>query len=172
MKKRILYIIAPICLAFITITLHGQTDSRQKFDRQEFMTKRNAYITAEAKLTAEEAVEFIPLENQMKDKLFEIGHECRKQNRELRSKKSPSDEMYLKLVDCNIETRLKEAQLEKEYYDRFKKILSPEKLYNYQQAEFKFMREFMGDQGDPRRARNGDGNMRERKRSGLQDKDL
>ncbi|MDR1330790.1 MAG: hypothetical protein LBK07_01660 [Tannerella sp.] len=136
------------------------------------MTKRNAYITVEAGLTTDEAVEFIPLENEMKDKLFEIGHECRKQNRDLHSKKSPSDEMYLKLIDCNIETRIREAQLEKDYYAKFKKILSPEKLYRYQQAEFKFMHDFMGgDQGDQRRARNND-NAREKRQRDLQDKDI
>jgi hypothetical protein len=140
-----------MCLAFVVISLHAQVDNRQRFDRQEFMTKHNAFITAEIGLTGDEAVEFIPMENQMKEKLFEIGNECRKLNREVRSRKSISDEMYLKLIDCNLETRLKELRLEKEYYEKFKKILSPEKLYRYQQAEFKFMREFMGNQGEQRR---------------------
>ncbi|MDR1602569.1 MAG: hypothetical protein LBS42_09100 [Tannerella sp.] len=139
------------CLAFVVVSLQAQVGNRPKFDRQEFITKHNAFITAEIGLTGDEAVEFIPVENQMKEKLFEIGNECRKLNREIRSKKTISDEMYLKLINCNFETRLKELQLEKEYYEEFKKILSPEKLYRYQQAEFKFMREFMGNQGDPQR---------------------
>ena len=35
------------------------------------------------------------------------------------------------------------AQLEKEYFERFKKILSPEKVYKYRNAEYKFVRNFM-----------------------------
>ena len=38
---------------------------------------------------------------------------------------------------------IKEAQLEKEYFERFKKILSPEKVYKYRNAEYKFVRNFM-----------------------------
>jgi hypothetical protein len=162
MKSKILYIIAMICFAFVVISLHAQVDNRQRFDRNEFITKHNAFITAEIGLTGDEAVEFIPLENQMKEKLFEIGNECRKMNRNIRSRQSVSDEVYLKLIDCNLETRIKELQVEKEYYAKFKKILSPEKLYKYQQAEFKFMREFMGNQG-PQHPPRDNNNKRERK---------
>ncbi|MDR0756676.1 MAG: hypothetical protein LBF85_02385 [Tannerella sp.] len=153
-----------MCLAFVVISLHAQVGNKARFDRQEFITKHNAFITAEVGLTGSEAVEFIPLENQMKEKLFETGNECRKLNREVRSRKSISNETYLKLIDCNLETRLKELQIEKEYYEKFKKILSPEKLYKYQQAEFKFMREFMGNQGDQRRPPRDNGEAPARKK--------
>jgi hypothetical protein len=120
-----------------------EKDRTQKYDRQAFQARRNAYITAEVGLTADEAAVFIPLDNELKQKQLETGRECRKLNRESRSKEKLSDEACLKLINCNIETRLKEAQLEKEYYEKFKRILSPQKLYKYQQADFKFMREFM-----------------------------
>ena len=38
---------------------------------------------------------------------------------------------------------MKEAELEKEYYNKFRKVLSPEKLYRYKNAEMKFARIFM-----------------------------
>lgn len=120
-------------------------DRAQKFDRQSFQARRNAYITAEAGLTPDEAANFVPLDNELKQKQFDAGRECRKLNRESRTKEQLSDEAYLKLIDCNIETRIKEAQLEKDYYEKFKRILPPPKLYKYQQADFKFMREFMRD---------------------------
>jgi hypothetical protein len=120
-----------------------EKDQKQKFDKQSFQARRNAYITAEAGLTADEAAAFIPLDNELKQKQFDSGRECRRRNRESRAKKQLSDDACLKLIDCNIETRIKEAQLEKEYYEKFKRILPPQKLYKYQQADFKFMREFM-----------------------------
>jgi hypothetical protein len=166
MKKNVLYIALAMCLASFSIALHGQTDNRQRFDKQEFITRHNAYITVEIGLTSAEAVEFIPLENQMKEKLFEIGHECRKLNRETRLQKSISDELYLKIINCNIESHLKEVQLTKEYYEKFKKIISPEKLYKYQQAEFKFMHEFMGNNNqDNRRSSRNNANEREKRQN-------
>jgi hypothetical protein len=120
----------------------------RKFDKQAFQAKRNAYITAEIGLTADEAAEFIPLDNELKQKMFDTGRECRRLTRESRTKEVMPDAVYLKLIDCSIETRIKAAQLEKEYYEKFKRILSPSKLYKYQQADAKFMREFMMD-GNP-----------------------
>ncbi len=58
-----------------------------------------------------------------------------------------TDEQRQKLIDCNNEARIKEAKLEKEYYEKFKKILSVEKLHKYQEADAKFMRKFMRERG-------------------------
>ncbi len=61
----------------------------------------------------------------------------------MRSKNSPTEADYLQAIDECIGVGMKEAELEKEYYERFKKILSAEKLYKYRNAEYKFAREFM-----------------------------
>jgi len=155
MKTELLKITVVACLLMTLSPLSAQDTNSRKFDRQDFMTKRNAYITAEVGLTTEEAVKFIPLENELKEKMFEIGRKCRELNRELRKNlQTATEETYLKIIDCQIETGFREAQLEKEYYEKFKAIISAEKLYKYQQAELKFMREFMGGpppEGDQRR---------------------
>ena len=48
-----------------------------------------------------------------------------------------------------------EAALEKEYHEKFKRILSVEKLYKYQEAEARFMREFMQERGHGHGGRHG-----------------
>lgn len=113
------------------------------FDKEAFEEKRSEFLTKEIGLTKEEAAAFIPLYNELKNKMFAVGHECRKSARDLRNKKNPTDADYLKVVNCNVEIKQKEVELELEYLNKFKKILSPEKLYKYQRAEYKFAREFM-----------------------------
>lgn len=121
---------------------------KQNFDREAFEARRNAFITAEVGLTPEEAAEFIPLCDELRRKRFEVGRECRRLSREIGKKEDPTAEEYTKLTDVCLEVGIKEAQLDKEYYEKFKKILSPEKLYKYREAEFKFARQFMrGDSG-------------------------
>lgn len=120
----------------------GQKEVRH-FDREAFHAKRNAYITAEVGLTPEEASLFIPLCDELQRKMFEVGLDCRRLSREMKSKKQATDAEYLKAIDACLEVRINEAQLEKEYYEKFKKILSPEKLYKYRRADYKFAREFM-----------------------------
>jgi hypothetical protein len=149
MKPRIFIVFIAVVLFNHFVVAQEEKSETRRFDRQSFQARRNAYITAEIGLTADEAATFIPLDNELKQKQFDAGRECRKLNRESRSQETLSDKAYIKLIDCNIETRLKEAQLEQEYYEKFKQILSPAKLYKYQQADFKFMREFM--RGDDRR---------------------
>lgn len=146
MRKCVLFILIMVAVTGIFLTVMAQ-DDKGKFDREVFMAKRNAYITASAGLTADEAAAFIPIENEMQRKKFEIGRDCRKLARRSRSKEGLTEEEQQKLVDCTTETRLKEAKLEKEYHEKFKRILSVEKLYKYQEAEARFMREFMQKRG-------------------------
>lgn len=126
-------------------------DGKQKgkhFDKEAFLAKRNAYITAEVGLTPEEAEQFIPLCNELRQKMFEVGRECRKFSKQVRKQEKVTEADYTKLIDDCLEVRIKEAQLEKEYYEKFKKILSSEKLYKYREAEIKFARNFMKSEGD------------------------
>ena len=146
MRKRTLFILIMVAVTGTFLTVIAQ-DDKGKFGREAFMAKRNAYITASAGLTADEAAVFIPLENEMLRKKFEIGRDCRKLARRSRLKEGLTEEEQQKLVDCTTETRLREAELEKEYHEKFKQILSVEKLYKYQEAEARFMREFIQERG-------------------------
>ena len=127
--------------------------SHGNFDRNAFIAKRNAFITSEVGLTSEEATAFIPLINELQQKMFDIGHEYRQMSRSLKQKADASDAEYTRTVEAGLNAELKQAQLQKEYYEKFKKILSPKKIYLYKRAELKFAREFMKD-GDRRQGDN------------------
>ncbi|WP_106829467.1 hypothetical protein [Parabacteroides pacaensis] len=138
-------------ITFATISMmmslvgYAQKDDSEKkhFNREAFLAKRNAFIIAEVGLTPQEAEKFIPLCNELQDKKFELGRECRKLSREMFKKKDPTDAEYAKIVDDFLNLRIEEAKLDKVYFEKFKKILSPEKLFKYQMAEGKFARNFM-----------------------------
>lgn len=125
-----------------------KSGKQEHFDKEAFEAKRNAYITAELGLTPEEAAQFIPLYVELRQKRFEAGRECRKVMREIRRKEAHqhtqiADKEYTQAIDICLEAGMKEAELEKAYFERFKKILSPKKLYRLDEAESKFMRSFM-----------------------------
>lgn len=145
-----------ITFVAISVLLSFEATAQEKreqrhFDREAFEARRNAFITAEIGLTPEEAAKFIPLCNELRQKKFEVGRECRKLSKEIRRMENPADADYRKVIDECLEVDLKEAQLEKEYYERFKKILSPEKLYKYRNAEYKFVRNYMKSDRDNRK---------------------
>ena len=145
MKKLfILTFIASVLFSMFEVLAQVPSGSRQMFGN-EFLNRRNTFIISEINLSVDEVNKFIPLENEFKQKMLEVGQECRSLARESQNRRNMTDAEYMKLVDCNIETRIKESQLEKEYFEKFKKILSPEKLYKYLEADAKFTRELINN---------------------------
>lgn len=144
-------------ITFVTFALlfsgssmaHERQQGRQ-FDRKAFIEKRNAFLVAEIGLTSEEAAKFIPMYNEFQGKKFEAGQKCRELSREIRRNNSATPADYTNVVDECVEVKLKEAEIDKEYFGKFKKILSPEKLYKLTSAEYRFAREFMKGSGNRR----------------------
>jgi hypothetical protein len=145
-----IFIITFVSFAFLfpgTLSAHGKQQGRQ-FDRKAFVEKRNAFLVAEIGLTAEEAAKFIPIYDEFQEKKFEAGQECRELSRGIRRNKEATSADYTHVVDKCVDVKMKEAKIEKEYYDKFKKILSPEKIYKLTSAEYQFAREFMKGSGN------------------------
>lgn len=143
MNKIFFITFVAISVLFSSKVLAQGEKQHRHFDKAAFQAKKNAFITAEVGLTPEEAEVFIPLCNELQEKMFEVGRECRKLTKELKHNESPTEADYSRVNDECVGVKLKEAALEKEYYEKFKKILSPEKLYKYRRAEYKFARNFM-----------------------------
>ena len=123
----------------------GNLRNIRDFNREEFITKRNIYLTEKMELTAEETAIFIPLDNELLRKKFEVGRECHRFERELRSKTEKTDEEYSKLLKCREEVKEIRDQLDKEYLDKLKKVVSVEKILKYQNADKEFIDEFIRD---------------------------
>ncbi|MDR2233824.1 MAG: hypothetical protein LBE56_12000 [Tannerella sp.] len=138
------FIVALLC-SVIDGSAQEQKSEKQS-SRKEFWEKRNTFIAKEINLTADETSKFIPLENEFQQKKIDIGRECRALNRASREKETLTDAEYLNLIDCDLDARIKELQLEKEYFEKFKQILKPDKLFKYRIADAKFTREVVNMQ--------------------------
>ncbi|MGM9759071.1 MAG: hypothetical protein ACI30I_03020, partial [Parabacteroides sp.] len=53
-----------------------------------------------------------------------------------------ADAEYTQAIHSSLDAYIQEAELKKAYYERFKQILSPKKLYRLDEAESKFMRSY------------------------------
>lgn len=134
-----------VCLAVLLISTLQMAYGQLPFDREVFTAKRNAYITEKVGLTAKEASVFIPLDNELMQKKYEVGRECHKIERELKRKENKTEEEYNKLLKCREEVREKRDKLDREYLEKFKKILTAEQIIKYQSADRDFFNEFMHD---------------------------
>jgi len=115
------------------------------FDRKEYVARRNAYLTAELKLTPDEAASFLPLVEEMQKKIYEATKSTRFLERELRKKKTVSDADYLKVIEEKMKDRKTIYIIENQYFDQFKQILPASKLYYYRGADMKFGKKFIDE---------------------------
>ncbi len=120
-------------------------NGRDSLTREELMSKRNTYLSEKMVLTAAEAAVFFPLENELLRKKFEISGDCRRLEREMRSNNKRTDDDFKKLLKCREEEKDKRDKLDKEYLEKFKKIMPAEKILKYQNAEKSFFDDFVRD---------------------------
>lgn len=117
--------------------------AQKKFDVEAFRAEQEKIITQEVELTPEEANAFFPLYHEMNRKRFELNRDLRKQFKTITNSGNVTAAQYTKMVDDQLEVRSKEVEIEKEYYAKFKKILSPEKLFKVSIAEMKMNKEML-----------------------------
>ena len=148
MKNKIVYL---LLLALFAINMpidaqRGKGDKPHgKFDVERFKEKRAEYFKREVGLTDEEAKAFLPLTEELLKKKFEANRQIRTEAKDLKQKNNKTDAEYDALLEKILDSKIKEAELEKEYFKKYRKILSAEKLYKYINAERRFMKEVISD---------------------------
>ncbi len=137
MKKNITLLCFTLIISFFATTAMAQV---RKMNMADYEKRKMEYIIKEAGLTRSEANRYFPLYNELSKKKFELHKQHRDKVESMkRNNKNMTNEEYRKLLENDVDVKLKEAELDKDYSDRLEKALSPEKLYRAQQAERKFM---------------------------------
>ena len=115
--KRLITLLLPLFL--YCCFLHAQASDNhhhQRLTPEEFRAKQQAFITLKAKLTEEEAARFFPIYFELQDQKKREGF---------------------------YDARIASSQLEKTYFEKFKKILPCKKIYLVHRAEMRFRRQLL-----------------------------
>lgn len=139
MRNSIILFCCALLISAITFPLAAQTQNNRRMNMQDFEKRKMEYIKKEAGLTDAEASKYFPLSNELTQKKFELHRQHREKVQRIKDNSNISDEEYRKLMENDVDIRLKEASLDKEYAPKFEKVLTPEKLFRAQQAERDFM---------------------------------
>jgi Spy/CpxP family protein refolding chaperone len=137
------------CLASLNCVLFAQPNNeKRKADFEKFKAEREAFINKAMDLTEEEAKVFWPVCNELQAKKFELNRTLREEIRKIRQAKregqTVSEADYKKVIELSASVKVKEAQLDEEYMDKFLKVLPGEKVFSYQRAEQQFANEMFG----------------------------
>ncbi|MDL2222475.1 hypothetical protein LJB98_00065 [Bacteroidales bacterium OttesenSCG-928-M11] len=148
MKKVLLF---SVLFIFTTLSSNAfaqnDSDNKRKESFEKFKKERRDYIVKEVGLTEDEAETFLPLCDELQIKKFEAGKDLREMRHKIRENSrngnKTTEAEYEKLVKLNASVKVKEAELEKEYIDKFLTVVSSEKVYRYQRAEQEFARKMV-----------------------------
>ncbi len=140
MKKTLTFIVFSFLLNVLFINAQN-TNNKSFMNLQEFEKNKREFIMQEAGLTQLEADKFFPLNSELQKKKMELHRQHQDNMKHTKESSNISDEDYKKLIENNLDLKMKEAELDKEYSEKFDKLMSPQKLFKAQQAERFFMQE-------------------------------
>lgn len=125
----------------LCLSVHAQ-QKKEKYSKEEFRAKQEAYITKQAGLTAEEADKFFPIYYELKKKKKDINKLAWK-NAKKGLDSQTTEEEYKEILDGFIVAEEQNTALEKEYLKKYQEVLSNKKIYMVLRAEIKFHRNML-----------------------------
>ena len=139
-----LIIIMTLFMAFLSAQAQ---EKKECLSKEQFREKQKQYFVDKARLTKDEAAKCFPLYFELQDKKFSYNKEMWSKIRKTKEGKNITDAEYSRLTEDVIKTRITIDELELEYLRKYKKVLSPKKIYDIQRAEMKFSRELLKGAG-------------------------
>ena len=127
-------------LFFIATNLAAQQES--KHEKLEAM--KIAFITEKLSLSTKEAQNFWPLYNEYTQKIEKLRKSKRSDLGELKlNLETSSDKEIEGIIDDVFDAKLKEIELQKEYYTKYTKVLPIKKVALLYQSEHQFKKELL-----------------------------
>ena len=127
----------------VLILLCSMASAQNKAEKKEQLAAfRVAFITKELNLSSKEAQQFWPVYNEYQDKLEALRTSRRKENKKL-TPESMTDQEAEQFIESETDFKVNEANLQKQYYSRFKQSLPVKKVALLIKAEEDFKRELL-----------------------------
>ena len=142
--KQIITIIIFLLATAQMLPVAAQSTPTANSRLEQFKAEKRAYLVKEIGLTPAEEKQFFPLYDELQSKKFELNRTVRTEMRRISRPNTPvSEAEYAASAAAANDLPLQEALLDKEYFEKFKKILSPQKLFLYKKAEMLFAKKIL-----------------------------
>ena len=132
-----MYIRYFILIVACILCLPATAQNKSKYSKSEFRAKKQAYMAEKAGLTEEESEKFFPLYFEFQDKKKEINKDAWGTAKK-GIKPDTTDQEYKEIIDNFFTDQEAIAKLEREYIEKYRKVLSDKKIYMLYWAEIKF----------------------------------
>lgn len=139
MKKQLLLIVLMVvgCLSHVSAQ-----QGPHNFSPQKFREDMENFIILHTGMTPLDAKNFFPLYHEMHDKQRKINKEIMRLKR-LKNATNLTDKDYKAYVERIMELKVEFAEVERDYYKKMCKVVSPRKVHAVLLAEDKFHRRML-----------------------------
>lgn len=119
---------------------HEELHKEKLEQRHEVRAMRVSYLTNYMDLSPEESQQFWALNNQFEKEKRGLKEEVRKLRQELRQKgiESAGDAEIVAMLNAELDARVEQIALERNYQKRYLEVISAQKLAKYYQGEERF----------------------------------
>ncbi len=139
MKKHYKHFFLLLFLAFFICSSYSQTDAK----REKIDALRASFINKKVNFTTKETEAFWPLYNEMNDKLDAVRRTFRQKYNSNTNYNFETDKEAEDYLNAELNLKQKEFEINKDYYDKFKKILPVKKVADVRRAEEDFKKEII-----------------------------
>lgn len=115
---------------------------RAQWMREMKQTKLE-YLSKELSIKQDQKVKFTELYNAMQAELYKLRTETNSMRKNVQENGNATDLEYEKAAEALFEFKIKEGNIEKKYFEKFKTVLTPQQLFLFKKAEKKWMKELM-----------------------------
>ncbi len=146
MKRNFILSFIFILIAQLSTISAQNKPSKQDREKwfQEMREYKHSFLTKELDLSEEQQKKFFPLYDAMEKETFKLNRETRHMAKNLKkSENDISDIEYEKAAEALFELKSKEGQIEMNYFNKFKDVLTKKQLFQLKGAERKFTNKIM-----------------------------
>ena len=134
-------------IALVALTAVSPAQDKAPGDRSQWMTElrqyKRTYFTKELDLTREQQNKFFPLYEEMTRQTTQIDDDVRMMERRIAEADDATDLEYEKATEAIYDGKVRQAEIEKSYVEKFKDVLSHRQLFLLNSVERKFQRDII-----------------------------
>lgn len=139
-----------ICLFILSATFFSQTsmfsqrivrDHFSHLTKEQIQEKKKTYLTEHLQLTPKEAEDLMGVLNELDEQRFNLWKSTSEVHKRIKSGESLSDDEYNRYFEMILNNRVKEAELERDYYSKCKTLISLPKLVKLEYVNRDFIRQ-------------------------------
>ncbi len=139
MKRYFIYI---VLIGILSLQLDAQDQGSTQSVNDKIEARKIALITQRLELTPEQAAKFWPIYRELSLKQKDIRQDFRLQRQNFDPKNASEEEMK-KMIDLGLKVKERQLNLEREYAERMRQVITNRQMVNLRRAEEEFRQRLM-----------------------------